>query len=245
MKKGSTGKQSMKYHKKIFQLTILLFCLCLPVIGQTNTTGSDSTMVFGSLKLPQHSQTDSHPFVNSMGINLLVSTNGFGLGGVYRHEYSDDLAGFIDLSISEAKDDNEITFIDPYTGYAFTPGKINRFLLFPFMVGVEKRLFKDDILDNFRPFIDAAVGPTAILVFPYEMEYFTALGHGHFQYTGAAYVGFGAYFGGERSNIMGISMRYYYIPYPKGIESFDIGSQISNKTQFGGFYITMVFGNAW
>jgi hypothetical protein len=235
----------MKLQRQISLLLPLMLLTCLGVYGQTTSKGPDSTMVFGNLKPPTAQDTDTHQFINAMGVNLLVSTNGFGLGGFYRHEYSDDLAGFIDLSISEAKDDNEVTYYNYYTGLSYTPGKVNRFLMFPLMFGLQKRLFKDDILDNFRPFIDAGVGPTAILVFPYDMEYFSALGHGHFQYTGAAYVGFGAYFGGERSNIMGLSMRYYYIPYPSGIQSFDAGNGVTNKTQFGGFYITMVFGSAW
>jgi hypothetical protein len=235
----------MKLLEKIFLLVAVIILASAVTYGQSAGTKSDSSMVFGELKPPQADQNNTHQFVNSMGVNLLVSTNGFGLGGFYRHEYSDDLAGFIDLSISEAKDDEEVTYYDYYTGLSYTPGKVNRFLMFPLMVGVQKRLFKDDILDNFRPFIDGGIGPTAILVFPYDMEYFTAIGHGHFQYTGAAYIGCGAYFGGEKSSIMGLSMRYYYIPYPSGIQSFDAGNGVTNKTQFGGFYITLVIGSAW
>jgi hypothetical protein len=239
----------MKLKGKFLLLFIMQLLLSICAYGQSTNSKSDSTMVFGSLKPSSIEQNESREFINSMGVNLLVSTNGFGMGGFYRHEYTDDLAGFIDLSISEAKDDDEVTYFsyDYYTGqtYSYTPGKVNRFLMFPLMFGAQKRLFKDDILDNFRPYIEGAVGPTAILVFPYNMEYFTALGHGHFQYTGAAYVGVGAYFGGEKSNIMGLSMRYYYIPYPSGIQSFDAGSGVNEKTQFGGFYISLVFGSAW
>ena len=228
-----------------FWLTALLFiCFGLTSYSQSQTVPRDTNMVFGTLKLPSAQQPSERQYANAAGLNVLISTNGFGLGTFYRHEYTDDIAGFVDLSISEAKDDNEVEFFNPYTGQSFVPGKVNRFLLFPFMVGIQKRLFKDDILENFRPYLEGAAGPTMIYVFPYNEEYFSALGHGHPQYAMAAYAGFGAYFG-ERSNLMGLSFRYYYIPYPRGLESYDNGAGVSAKTEFGGFYITLNFGSAW
>ncbi len=169
----------------------------------------------------------------------MVSTNGFGLGMFYRHEYSDELSGFIDFSLSEAKDDDEKEFID-YYGNTFVPGKVNRFLLLPLYVGLQQRLFKDEILDNFRPYVTAAAGPTMIYTFLYNKEYFSALVEGRPHYTVGGYVGVGAFFGSERSSLLGLNIRYYYIPYPGGIESL----QGVNKTQFGGFYISLSYGGA-
>lgn len=185
------------------------------------------------------------PAQSSWGVDVLISTNGFGLGTFYRHEYNRDIAGFMEFSISEAKDDEEVEFIDPYTGQSFVPGKINRFLILPLFFGVQRRLFRDQILDNFRPYISAAAGPTMLYVFPYNTDYFSALGKGQPRYTGAGYIGVGAYFGQERSNVLSLNLRYYYIPFPAGIESFRRGSYIATKTQYGGFYITLSFGNAW
>ncbi|HMD14898.1 MAG TPA: hypothetical protein VKI62_09750, partial [Bacteroidota bacterium] len=102
--------------------------------------------------------------------------------------------------------------------------------------------FADDILDNFRPYITAAAGPAMIYVFPYNEEYFSALGNGQAKYTAGGYIGFGAYFGLERTNVLGMNIRYYYIPYPGGLQSL---SYVPNKTQFGGFVISLSFGTAW
>ena len=201
---------------------------------------SDSTLVFGTMQKSPSLQTPTNAFLNAWGIDLLVSTNGFGMGTFFRHEYSEDLSGYIDFSISEAKDDDEKEFIDIY-GNTFTPGKVNRFLLIPLFVGLQQRLFRNDILDNFRPFVNGAVGPTMIYVFPYNEEYFTGLGKGHPRYTVGGYAGIGAYFGSERSNLLGLNMRYYFIPYPGGIQSL----KNINKKQFGGFYISLSFGSAW
>ena len=227
------------------RLLILLAC-CFAAVSPLHaqessiTPSRDSTIIFGTMAPTPLAATGQRQFLNSMGIDLLVSTNGFGMGTFFRHEYSDDLSGFIDFSISEGKDDDEREYID-YYGYRFTPGKVNRFLLLPLFAGVQKRMFEDDIVDNFRPFVTAAVGPTMIYVFPYNEEYFSALGKGRFKYTVGGYVGLGAYFGSERSSLLGINLRYYFIPYPGGIESL----QNVQKTQFGGLYISLTFGSAW
>jgi hypothetical protein len=220
-------------------LGIILFLLSsVPGTGQiqqATTDSSRSEQRVDSSLLPLQADTSR----NTMGVDVLVSSGGFGLGAFYRHEYSDVFSSFIDFSISEAKDDDERDYID-YFGNRVTYGKVNRFLILPLFAGVQKRLFKDDILDNFRPYISAAAGPTMIYVFPNNEEYFTALGKGRPKYTFGGYVGFGAYFGNERSTTFGLNLRYYYLPYPGGIESL----QSTTKTQFGGFFITMNFGGA-
>ena len=211
----------------------------LPQPQTVKITHHDSTLVFGQV-LPSPSTLSEGTLYNSLGVDIMVSTNGFGLGTFYRHEYSDELAAFVYLSISESKDDDEKEFVNTYTGQTFVPGKVNRFLMFPLFVGLQKRMFKDDILDNFRPYITAAAGPTMIYVFPYDEEYFSALGRGKPHYTVGGYFGIGAHFGSERSSILGLNLRYFYIPYPGGIESM----QGVNKTQFGGFYISLSYGGA-
>jgi len=199
--------------------------------GQTTRTVYADTVDFGDGRALRP---------NALGLDFLVSNGGFGLGSFYRHEYNDEFSAFIDFSISEAKDDDEVQFYDFY-GRSYTVGKVNRFLVLPLFLGVQKRLFKEEILDNFRPYISAAAGPSLIYVFPEKLEYFNAIGKGHPEYTFGGYVGLGAYFGTETSNILGLNLRYYFVPYPAGIE----GLEGVLKKQFGGFFITLNFGNAW
>lgn len=221
-------------------ITFLTTCVFLQADAQQfpSKPEPDSMSILGGMRIPPASP-DFSP-LNSWGLDLLISNGGFGLGLFYRHEYSRDLSGFIDFSISEAKDDDEKDFVD-YYGRIITPGKVNRFLTIPLYVGLQQRLFGDDILDNFRPYVNAAAGPTIIYVFPYNQEYFSAIGNGSPRYTVGGYVGVGAFFGSERSSLLGINLRYYYIPFPGGVES------LVNvyKKQFGGFFITLNFGSAW
>ena len=235
---------------KFLPITGVFLFLLLPAQSLSQAPGSghsghDSTIVFGSMDKPANAQSQQQTFNNSMGANLMISPSGFGLGTYYRHEYTDNFSAFIDLSISEAKDDNEEDYVDQF-GNTYTPGKINRFLVLPLFVGIQQRLFSDDIVDNFRPYVTAAAGPAMIYVFPYNEEYFSALGHGSPKYTAGGYIGFGAFFGSERSNVLGLNLRYYYIPYPGGITSLQQpDGTIINKSDFGSVTIGLTFGGAW
>lgn len=193
---------------------------------------------------PRADQQDSsyERFRNSWGMDILISTGGIGLGGFYRHEFTKDVSGFVTLSISESKDDREFEYYDPYFQTYYTPGKLNRFLIIPLMIGIEQRLLSNQILDNFRPYLAAAFGPTMIYTTPYREEFFNALGKGYPRYTVGGYIGGGAYFGSDRSALFGISLRYYVVPFGPGIESLEAGPP---KKEFGGFFITLNLGSAW
>ncbi len=206
--------------------------------------------------LPQLADTSS--FRNAWGIDILLSTGGFGLGGFYRRQLSRGVYGFISLSISEAKDDREIEFIDPFTLQTFTPGKVSRFLVVPLLVGVQYRIFQDVILENFRPYLTAAIGPSLVYASPYvedvevlpgdtvqrKVDFFKALGRGHAHYTAGGYVGIGAFFGFEKKNLVGINLRYYLVRVGGGIASLrnEKTGEVFRKKNFGGFFITISFG---
>jgi hypothetical protein len=146
-----------------------------------------------------------------------------------------------------------------YFGQSFVPGKKNRLLLLPLIATFQYRLFKDDIVDNFRPYLSAGAGPTMVFVSPYsrtntivlgdgtsftdveKIDFFDSLKDGKAHYTIGGYVGGGAYFGKQRASVLGVSMRYYFVPFPSGIEILDGGF----VRDFGGFYITLHFGSGY
>ena len=113
---------------------------------------------------------------NALGGDIVFTEGGFGLGGFYRHSYSTDITLIGTFSISEFKDDNEFTYVDPYTLQTFTYGKINRVFLIPFTVGLQFRMFSEKLSDNLRPFVEFGVGPTFILTTPYDKEFIKAFG---------------------------------------------------------------------
>ena len=116
--------------------------------------------------LQKAAEAEQQPLLNAWGMDILISDGGFGLGAFYRREFNDEWYGFASLGVSEAKDDREVEQFDIY-GQSYTPGKLNRFLVLPLIFGVQHRLFKDDITDNFRPYVNAGVGPTMIYITPF------------------------------------------------------------------------------
>jgi hypothetical protein len=228
-----------------------IILLSLFGIGAAFAQTTDSTIVFES-----PNQNISQPAKTIMddawGIDILLSNNGFGLAGFYRHEFDRELSGTVTLGIAESKDDNEVEYVDWY-GQTFSPGKINRFLVIPLMAGVQYRLFADDITDSFRPYLNAGAGPTMILVHPYrdmntgdQVEYFKSLGYAHPEYTLGGYVGIGAFFGSDMGSLSGVNVRYYFVPVSGGIQSLiNADGTIGRKKDFGGFFITINLGSAF
>jgi hypothetical protein len=245
----------------------LLFATLLG-ISFAFSQSKDSSIIFTSPEMepsaPEHSE-----YNDAWGVDILLSNNGFGLGGFYRHQYTRDISGTVMFGLAESKDDNEVEYYD-YFGQSVVPGKINRFLLIPLLFGVQYRLFADDITDSFRPYVNAGAGPTIVMVHPYwdsnsgqQMDYFRSLGFAQARYTVGGYVGAGAFFGSDMGSLSGINIRYYFIPFSNGIPSLQdpdvritpgpgetftpyyIPGKIRKKTDFGGFFITINLGSAF
>ncbi|MBA4250467.1 MAG: hypothetical protein C0425_02865 [Chlorobiaceae bacterium] len=178
---------------------------------------------------------------NALGVDVIFSEGGFGLGGFYRRQLNQSFTFFTDFSISESKDDREMEYID-YWGQTFVPGKKNRIFILPLNLGLQYRLFKDAITDNLRPYINAGVGPSMVVTTPYEREFFSAFGKAHARYTVGGYIGFGANIGIDEKKLLGLNVRYYVIQFfDEGVEGLDNRFQ---KT-LGGFFLTLNFGTMY
>ena len=139
------------------------------------------------------------------------------------------------------KDDKEIESYD-YWGNPITYGKKNRIFLLPLNFGVQFRLFKDDISDNLRPYINFGIGPSMALTTPYEKEFFSAFGKAQLKYAAGGYIGLGANFGLDKSSLLGFNLRYYIINFfDAGVESL---YNRYNKS-LGGFYLTINIGKMY
>jgi len=157
--------------------------------------------------LPQD-PTSPDKYPNIWSLDILLSNDGFGLGTIYRRSVTPDLSWFASFSISESKMSGKWnttirTMVSPSLR-----GKLNRFLVLPLMGGVQYRLFREDIVDTFRPYINAGAGPTMVYMMPYvqltqqtdgsvsseQVEFFKSLGKGQPHYTFGGFVGFGANF---------------------------------------------------
>jgi hypothetical protein len=72
----------------------------------------------------------------------------------------------LEARIGAVKDAREVAFFDR-SGTRDVPSKANYLVEIPLEVGVEKRLFRSSIEDNFRPFVQASMGPVVGWMYPY------------------------------------------------------------------------------
>lgn len=242
--------------KRLFIWVACLGLLLPAMVRSQEVPRSDTTIVFTPSRPHLIGSDESAILTNSWGIDLMLSNNGFGFGAFYRKRETADLSWFGSLAFSDVKDELEIQYYDIY-GRSYSPYKKNRLFLLPLFAGIQYRLFRDEIADNFRPYVAAAIGPAAMVIAPYQrtivsdfgngqtiteyqqIEFFESLKYATAQYTVGGYIGAGAYFGSESGTLSGISIRYYFIPFQKGIETLE-GVFVNN---FGGLYITLNFGS--
>lgn len=166
------------------------------------------------------------------GIDVLFSNSGFGAGGFYQRNVSDNLSLFVNIGVTGSRTKDEL---DIWNGYEYrVPNKVNRLYTFPLMFGLRQRLFAERLSDEFRPFLNAGVGPSVVLALPYEYSFFSSFSHATAQVTGGGFVGLGADFG-ENNPVIGINLRYYIIPISPGIESL----KDEPIKDFGGLFLTL------
>lgn len=259
----------MKFTSSSFAVIILFASIAAAQTPQANDSPTRN-MVFGptlradTAVFISDNEFEQPTYRNAWGLDIMVSNDGFGLGTFYRREFSDDLFGFATLSISESKDEREFEQYNPYSYQSFTPGKLQRFLVMPLMFGVQQRLFREDITDNFRPFVNVGVGPALILSAPFtefktlatgvvqstQVEFFRSLGKARAHYTAGGFIGVGANFGSEKANVFGVNFRYYFTyifggGLPSLYKERTAGEVLATKKDFGGFFITLNVGLAY
>ncbi|MBP1691923.1 MAG: hypothetical protein H6Q32_1275, partial [Bacteroidetes bacterium] len=151
-------------------LTLLFVCFAQIAAGQDPrhhwdpAPARDSVIQAGTLP---EDPTSPDKYPNIWSLDILLGNDGFGLGTIYRRSLTPDLSAFLSFSISESKDEREVEYYDYYYGTMVSPGKLNRFLVLPLMAGIQYRLFRDDIVDTFRPYLNAGAGPAMIYMMPY------------------------------------------------------------------------------
>ncbi len=217
-------------------LRILCISACAAVWGLSLAVGHA-----GAQDTPPE-ETDSW----LVGLELILTNNGFGLGGYYRDSVSVKYAFISEARIGAAKDPREIAFFDNF-GRKSIPGKANYLLEVPIRIGFQRRIFSNKIEDNFRPFFELDAGPTLGWKYPYfddcngnqifELEFdcngdggidpdegerrfdsFVALPKGDFQIGVGGAIGVGAHFGYSRRGVRGFRIAYSGDWYFKGVQ---------------------------
>ena len=99
-------------------------------------------------------------------MELFLTNSGFGIGGYVRDSVNTRYALTGELRFGSIKDERESAFFNRL-GERSIPGKANYFLVLPIRAGLQRRVFAEQIEDNFRPFVQATAGPVVGWLYPY------------------------------------------------------------------------------
>jgi hypothetical protein len=169
---------------------------------------------------------------------MLLSNFGYALGLFYQRNLTQDLSLFTSLYLSGARKSDEFETVDRNGNYV-VEGKINRLYVFPLMVGVQYAPFSDALGASFKPYLETGMGPSFIVSTPYDREFFNAFKYASGYTRFGAFIGIGSNLSSKGQSILGINLRYYFIPFGgNGLES------IINQplTDFGGLFISLNIG---
>ena len=111
--------------------------------------------------------TTARRFGTSVALALLLTEDGLGAGAGARTALTPDLSFAFETSVGAARDEREQQFFVGLFGETVTPLKRNYAVLVPLHVGLETRLFRRQVEDNFRPFASLTLGPTLGVQWPY------------------------------------------------------------------------------
>ncbi|MCX7878585.1 MAG: hypothetical protein N2510_08115 [Ignavibacteria bacterium] len=176
--------------------------------------------------------------LNNWSLNLTFSDNGFGFGATKYTQLSKDLSGFASFFLSSAKDDREFEQSDIF-GNSVTPFKQNRIFMMPVLnLGLQYRLFREDVTDEMRPFVNFGLSPTALVYTPYKESFFSSFRFAKAKYTLGGFAGIGLDYLSDDNSALSFNIRYYYIGlFGEGIRSLST----NEKKQFGGIYFVFSY----
>lgn len=196
-----------------------------------------------------------NPYGTGLGAQVLLTNSGFGLGGYYHHTLTASTSFLTEMSLGAGKDEREVAFFNRF-GQKDIPNKANYLLMLPAQVGVQQRLFKESIEDNFRPYLQLSSGPTLGWEYPYfrddndngvlddgERVYdsLSALPKGHMRLGLGGTVALGAHFGRSHKTTQGVRLGYTFTYFFDGIQLLEPDIQEARHF-FGSPSITLLFG---
>jgi hypothetical protein len=197
-----------------------------------------------------------NPYGSGIGMNIAITNSGFGLGAYLMRSISTTGSFVVDFMITTLKDDREQRFFG-FFGESIIPNKQNYLHVAPLHIGFQRRMFREQIEDNFRPFIHLTGGPTFGWVSPYyidtnfngrrdnfepPMDIFSAFPKGHFEMGFGGTIAIGAHFGSSKRSATGIRFGFNFHVFPQGIEILEPALK-DPTTWFGTPTISLTFGS--
>jgi len=177
---------------KRFIFFIVLYAFLSPSYGASYCQGKGGKLSKTERENVKYGKKEGELFV-------MASMTGASVGFKFRKPIINDVTLLIlDIQFCSARGEKEAVYIDPYYGYPVKTGREFVTFFIPFQVGIQRRMFKDDIEANFRPFVIMELGPVFGVSFPTKYNFGTNLKKGRGMPTIGGFVGLGVEFGSEK-----------------------------------------------
>ena len=154
----------MENRSQTYLLTVVAIVLMMGIISSDAQAQLKEPDVVESSS-PKTPLTEGYH--NEIGLDFMLNNFGFGIGGHYNRVLSDYTEFTFQTGITGIRDVSEQTFQSFFTGNRTIPNKYKRALGFPFLFGLEQRIFAKKIQDSFRLYIGGALGPALAFTYPY------------------------------------------------------------------------------
>lgn len=183
-------------------------------------------LLLGEANAQTYNSTPSHN--NELGFNFSVAMSGTGFGGFYRLAIWSYMHVGFNFNFFIMRDDKEFQYVDPSTGFPRTANKINRLYFIPVNIELKKRLFVNDIEDNFRPYITLQAGGIYGMNFPRAEE---LANQSRWSYNFV--IGFGVDVKNSENFFIGVRPQYRIVYF---------NEEIAQKTNHSAFEIVVELG---
>jgi hypothetical protein len=199
---------------------------------------------------------------SGMGLEVILTNSGFGLGAYRKWAVSPTTSVMAELTLAPGKDEREFKFASFYR--TSVPNKANYLIMVPVTVGVLRRLFRDHIEDNFRPYLQVTTGPTFGWEYPYfrdcngngtfetdlkvgncrERSYdaIGAIPRGHSTMGIGGNIALGAHFGSSKRIAQGVRLGYTFTYFFNEVQLLEPGIENAAQRFFGTPSISLTFG---
>ncbi len=197
------------------------------------------------LPLPD-ADTTAASFGSSTALVIRLDEYGFGVGGATRARLSDDLSLTFEAAVGSGKDTREQQFFFGSFGDSVTPFKRNYALLVPLHLGLEQRLFRRSVEDNFRPFVTASGGPVMAFQWPYFEDVdgngildegedlqgaFRGIPDGEIRVGLGANAALGAYFGRSARRTQGLRFGIIAHYFPAEVDLLELDPRVEDPSR--------------
>lgn len=199
------------------------------------------------LPLPD-ADTTATRFGTSTAVVIRLDEYGFGLGGSTRSRLTDDLSLTFEAAVGSGKDTREQQFFLGSFGDSVTPFKRNYAILVPLHLGLEQRLFRRSVEDNFRPFVTASGGPVMAFQWPYFEDIdgdgildddageellgaFSGIPEGQIRVGLSANAAVGAYFGRGTRRAQGLRFGFIAHYFPAEVDLLELRPEVEDPSR--------------